>query len=455
MAIESMKQARLIIGLLAGIAVVAVSAMVLNPHDNVPNGRALPVSAGHDTVSPAANALVANSSTAVPPVKPLDNITAPVHTTTLLGSVVAETQASLSAPQPSRISGVLVREGDPVRRGQTLVRFDDISGRTQTRTAEAGMLAAQAQIDRARAGREAQRLKADADIDAARSGLQQAKAKLSQAVLGRDAAQDVDKADLVLAQQGERKAQISVDRTNKTAQDLETLSKVGGVSRSDLEGARTQAAVAQSDLTMAQAQLQRLLSGPKDPNGASAPGGTTYRAALAQKDTDAARAGIRQAQAGLATAKKAKVQIMAVANSDIAAALAGRDQAEAGVSGAAALGQTARLTSPIDGIATSVTARIGETAQPGSPLVTIVLPAGLRIEALVPARLLSQLRVGQKVRVILDTLPDHPFTASVNRIASAAEPDGRTFRVTFQPHNAPYALRLGQTARLVVNNPRY
>ena len=453
-----MKQARLIIGLLAGIAVVAVSAMVLNPHDNVPNGRALPVSAGHDTVSPAANALVANSSTAVPPVKPLDNITAPVHTTTLLGSVVAETQASLSAPQPSRISGVLVREGDPVRRGQTLVRFDDISGRTQTRTAEAGMLAAQAQIDRARAGREAQRLKADADIDAARSGLQQAKAKLSQAVLGRDAAQDADKADLVLAQQGERKAQIAVDRTNKTVQDLETLAKVGGVSRSDLEGARTQAAVAQSDLTTARTQVQRLLSGPKDSkytNGASSPRGTTYRAALAQQDIDAARAGVQQAEAGLATAKKVKVQITAVANSDIAAALAGRDQAEAGVSGAAALGQTARLTSPIDGIATSVTARIGETAQPGSPLVTIVLPAGLRIEALVPARLLSQLRVGQKVRVILDTLPDHPFTASVNRIASTAEPDGRTFRVTFQPHNAPYALRLGQTARLVVNNPRY
>ncbi len=445
-----MKKSRLIIGLLAGIVVVAISAMALNPHDKLAVSHPSQGSAGQNTVSPTTSALAANSSSAAPPLKPLDKSTDPPHSTTLLGSVVAETQASLSAPQPSRIVEVLIREGETVRRGQTLVRFDDSSGRTQTRTAQAGVLAAQAQIDRARAGREAQRLKADADIDAARSGLQQAKAKISQAMLGREAAQDADKADVVLAQEGERKAQIAFDRARKTVQDLETLAKVGGVSRSDLEGARMQAAIAQSDVTTAQAQVQRLRSGPKASGGASSPGGSTYRIALAQKAIDAARAGVQQATAGLATAKKAKIQTMALADSDIAAALAGRTQAEAGVAGAVALGQTARLTSPIDGFATSVSARIGEIAQPGSPLVTIVSPAGLRIEALISTRLLTLLQIGQKVRVSVDTLPDRAFSATVHRIASAAEPDGRTFRVVFQPQNAPVGLRIGQTAHLIV-----
>ena len=51
------------------------------------------------------------------------------------------------------------------------------------------------------------------------------------------------------------------------------------------------------------------------------------------------------------------------------------------------------------GVAASVGARRGETAQPGVPLVTVVSLSGLRVEALVPARQLSSLKVGQSAKV--------------------------------------------------------
>jgi len=53
--------------------------------------------------------------------------------------------------------------------------------------------------------------------------------------------------ELVTAQEGVRKARWALDRARKTVRDLEELAKVGGVSRSDLEGARMQVTVAQSD----------------------------------------------------------------------------------------------------------------------------------------------------------------------------------------------------------------
>ena len=317
-------------------------------------------------------------------------------------------------------------------------------------------------------------MKADADIATAQAGVTQAKEKLRQAQLGVAAARAADQADLENAQTGVRKAELGLQTAQTALRSLEGLSEVGGVSRNELEAARAQVKAAQADLDTAQATARRVQAGPQS-NASSAPGanngsnstnssnairsangnaGLTFRVANALQDAAQAQTGVTQAQAGLNAARQAKTQILAVADTDVQAALAGVAQARAALIGAQVGQQAARLTSPLDGIASNITAHTGETAQPGSPLLNVVSSAGARVEALVPARQLPLLRVGLPARVVVDTRPDTPFDATVSAISSIAEPDGRTFRVTFrlnQANQSASSLRVGQNARVQID----
>ncbi len=125
-------------------------------------------------------------------------------------------------------------------------------------------------------------------------------------------------------------------------------------------------------------------------------------------------------------------------------------QARAGLATAQTGNQSARLTSPISGIASTINAHVGETAQPGMPLLILISASGARVEALAPARQLSLLRVGQSAQVTLDTRPTQPSSAVLSAISTVAEPDGRAFRVIFRFTTPPAGLRVGQTARIQI-----
>src|SRR5262249_35977735 len=73
----------------------------------------------------------------------------------LLGSVLSEAQATLSTRLPARIVAVLVKEGQSVQRGQVLVRLDEEDFRAQERAARTAVATAQAQVNKAQAGRNA------------------------------------------------------------------------------------------------------------------------------------------------------------------------------------------------------------------------------------------------------------------------------------------------------------
>jgi multidrug resistance efflux pump len=413
---------------IVAIAIIAfVAALQMRPH------RAESQLPAHPTVN-------------IPPIPatsaPAKSASVPAATTgvlTLIGTLQAN-QAALSVIQPARIVGVDVHEGDSVRQGQLLIRLDAAQGEAQERTAAAGVEAARVQLAKATEAREAQRVRADSDVQTARAGLQQAQDKLLQAVHARDAAQAEQQADLAAAQENVRKAQLGLDQAKQNLHSLEELNSVGGVARNDLEGARTQAATAQSDLDQAQAQVRRLQAGP--------PGGAPFRIELAQQDAQAAQHGVQQARAGVATALRARTAALQIAERDIQAAAAGVRQAKAGQYGARAAVQMSTLASPYDGIAAALNAHVGETAQPGVPLVTIVEQKNYRIEALATARQLPRLHPGQRAAVTLDTQPDKGLEAEITSLSRIAEPDGRSFRIRLRFISSANSLKPGQSVRI-------
>ena len=359
----------------------------------------------------------------------------------LLGTILASAQANLTTMMPGKVTAVTVTEGATVKRGQMLVQLDDADFAAQERTAQAGIRAAQSQVSKARAGQNAQTLKSDLDILTARRGLEQAQIKLRQADLGRSAARDDIASERKLAQDNVAKAETGLAQARKILASLEELAKVGGVPRNDLEGARTQVKLAESDRDAAKTQLGRLEAGKN---------GTPYKSALADQDYEAARAGVRQAQEGVESAIKAKTSVMLLAASDLEAARANLEQAQTGQARARDARKNLRLTAPIEGLVSKVNIKQGETAQPGMPLIALVSLASPRVEALVSARQIAQLKVGQTAEIRVDAQPNTIFPAVISEIARVTEADGRSVRVTFRFRNLNPAIRPGQTARITL-----
>ncbi|MCW3096699.1 MAG: Multidrug resistance efflux pump [Chthonomonadaceae bacterium] len=419
----------LILGGAATLAVIGVAAWILRPHEASP----IPLTGAGAPPTPPAKV--------APPPDAEIQPAAPTSLS-LLGSVQSEAQSTLSVRMPGRIVAVATQEGAAVHAGQILISLDDTDVRGQIRQAEAGALAARTQVNHAEQGRAAQQVKADGEVQTARDALERAQRLEKQAAAGVEAARSQQQTDVKLAREGVKTAEQGVAQAKQTLASLEELNKIGGVARNDLDGARRQVTIADSNLASAIAQLQHATA-------TDATTGEPMRVAAAQRDLLDAQQGVQAAEKGLALAVQGRKQAMAVAASDVDAARAALVQAQAGVASAQnGMAQT-RLASPIEGVVSAVSAHVGETAQPGMPLLTVVSLSGLRADALVPARQLSRIHLGQEAHVAVDTDPNRSYPAVVSDIARVAEPDGRTFHVRFHL-TTKSSLRPGQTARITV-----
>lgn len=155
---------------------------------------------------------------------------------------------------------------------------------------------------------------------------------------------------------------------------------------------------------------------------------------LSRRDIDARESALlarRQALSQLQQARAAKSASLAETGRAIAQAAASAQAQAAGVLSQrtelaqqlaqveAAQGYT--LTSPIAGTVTALTARLGQPAEPGRPLMT-VMPSGgrKRVELYVPTSAAGFLSPGQEVRLSIDAFPYQRFGTVPARIAEIA-----------------------------------
>lgn len=389
------------------------------------------------------------------------------RTLRLSGVLKSGSEATLSSKLGGRVLAVLVLEGDPVRKGQALVRLDGGDQREQAAQALSGLQVARASLQKAREGERLKRTEIENRVSQAREGVALAilrvkraeaggriqagagSAELARAEAGLDAAKgnlarvragatatQREQADL-----GVRQAERSLNTAKKNLDDVEFLYQKGGVSRFQFEEARTGWLRALDGVRQAQLQRQAVL------DGASAEEITAAEAQVRQADAGiaAARAGLRREEVDAADAASARGQ-QRQAELDLKAAEAGRaelnllkadiraaeaavKQAEAAVRLADRQTTEATITSPIDGVARSVMAHVGELAGPGLPLLRVVGTADTYLEAAVPARSLGELAAGQTAKVSADALPRRAFPGRIRSISRVAGPDGRSFPV--------------------------
>ena len=306
------------------------------------------------------------------------------HTLAVTGNIEA-TQVDVSAKITGRIVELGVREGQPVERGQLLVRLDTDELAAEVRRAEAAVRTAEAQLRDLRAGARPQEIQ-EAEAQAAR-----AESQLDDLLAGARV-QDVERARAEL-----RNAAATREWTERDYGRARELHGKDLVAAQEIDRTRQAFEVARANEDSARERLALVEAGAR------------------KDEVQAARAAVRAA--------RERVQLLrAGPRADAVAALEAQlMEARAAVALARTrLGET-RLMAPIAGVVLRKNMEAGETTNPRVPVLTLVDPRDMWLRAYVPETDIGRVRVGQRATLSVDAYPGRSFVGEVSEIASEAE----------------------------------
>lgn len=201
---------------------------------------------------------------------------------------------------------------------------------------------------------------------------------------------------------------------------------------------------AELDLAQAQANLdlnKSIVSGRKK---------LFQEGAIPGRDLDTALAALVQAQAAYDTAKKHLDSVQSVTRAAANKNAEGQlDSAKGRYEGAEAMLSYASLRSPIDGVVTDRPLFAGETAQAGTPVVTVMDTSSLIAKVHLSQAAAQRMKIGDKVEVKVPGVDD-PIEGAVSLISPALDPGSTTVEVWVKLKNLDGKLRVGTAVHLAI-----
>ncbi len=306
------------------------------------------------------------------------------RTVSVTGTIEA-LQVDVSAKIAGRIVERTVREGQPVERGLPVVGGGDEELAAEGRRAEAAVRTAEAQLKDLQAGARREEIE-EAEARAAR-----ARAQLDDLLAG-SRQQEIEQARAAVrnATAVREWSERELARTRELyARDL--------VAFQEVDRARNAYDVAAANEASARERLALLEAGAR------------------KDEIDAARAELRAAQE--------RVRLLRAGPRPDAVVAARGQVAEARAAlalGQARLGEM-RLRSPITGLVLRTNLEVGEMANPGVSILTLMDPQDMWLRAYVSETEVGRIRVGQQALITVDAFPGRTFAGAISEIASEAE----------------------------------
>ncbi|MCX6029433.1 MAG: efflux RND transporter periplasmic adaptor subunit [Chloroflexi bacterium] len=373
-------------------------------------------------------------------------------------------ETAICAELGGRVVEVAAVEGDRVAAGQVLIRLDGSELEARRSQAIAAVTAATADLARVTAKPQPARVaQTQAQVAQAEAALAGARAGLADARKLRDNPLDLDtQINNAQAQVQAAASQIDLARANLKASQVlqesvqpDTGSDIDRTKRAiyDQQVAAADALVraAQAQQQSAQAALAQLLAIRHQPVALDAAVHKAEGQALqASTSVTVALASLAQVQAS------AQPEAVALAQNKVA-------QAEAAVALLDATLGKLWLSSPVTGTVASRMIHVGEVAQPGMALLTLVDLSQVKLAIYVPASQIGQVKLGQTAQVTVDAYPGRQFAGRVTHIADQAEFTPKNiqtqeervktvFRVEIALENPDAALKPGMPADAVLVN---
>ncbi len=385
----------------------------------------------------------------------------------ILGTVTATRKTLVAAEVGGQVLSVLPHEGDRVQRGEVLIRLEDTDARMRVAQAEGDALlaaklaeeqvqTAQAHESRARTELILTTKSVEAGIAVAQARLAASEARLRLLKAGpRPQELARAQADYAVATTLVTRAENSLAYAQRTHDRKLLLLKKGFISQQEADTAELNVSQAQVSLEAQRNQLRALEQTVN-----------ILKAGPRPEEVEQAEAEVREARENVHSAQSAAGQIeqkrqdVAVAQAELRqarqslVAMQWKETAQGGVSGgmnpARARVELAReayrkttIHAPLTGIVTLRRVEPGESVVAGSPLLEIVDPGSLYVEATLADREALKVRVGQSVEIAVQALPAQRFTGKVAEVVPPTASQGQGFRVKVLLDHSSTLLRSG------------
>lgn len=105
------------------------------------------------------------------------------------------------------------------------------------------------------------------------------------------------------------------------------------------------------------------------------------------------------------------------------------------------------ISSPVDGVVLRKNLEVGELANPGVPILTLMKPSDIWVRAYVPEEEVARIKVGSPARIAVDGYPARRFPGRITEIASEAEFTPRNVQTRKERVNLVFRIKIA------VDNP--
>ncbi len=392
---------------------------------------------------------------------------------TASGQVEAEQVTTLSVNNPGLIVDVMVREGDTVAAGDTLIQLDTKELELQLARAQQNLALQEANLEALSASPEAY------DLAAAKSAVTSAQANLDDLLAG-PSAQDIAESEATIRQQqaGVASASSSYQGTVDSISQISIASAEADLINAQInynqakeqnekvtDGATHEALLdAADEVAIAQAKVDELKAGANQGklNSASADiSAASSNLAQARANHDALLAGptsdrLAAAEATLAQAKSSLAALVdGAAAEDIAIAKAELEQARLALIDAEEALSKATILTPFNSVITAIYVAEGERA---TGEVIELVSSELKVTLSVDEIDIGALAPGQKAIITLETWPDVEIAGEISAISPSAGGSGDGIVVydvqinLEEPADLPILVGMTANAKLITAN---
>ncbi len=302
-----------------------------------------------------------------------------------VAGTIEATQVDVSVKITGRILARLVNEGDRVTEGQVLVRLDGSELEADVRRQEAAVRTAEATLRDLLAGARPE------EIKEARATAARARAQLDDLLAGARA-QEIEEARAAV-----KSAEATRQTKERDLQRVEQLHRKELVAQQDVDRAREAYEVSAAQERTARERLALTLEGPR------------------RHQIQAARAEVQAAEERLA------LLLAGPRPEQVEAARGQLAQAQFALAMARSRLKETTVASPIDGLVLRKNLEVGETANPGVSILTLMNPREVWVRAYVPEEQIGRIQLGESAHVTVDSYPGRPFSGRVSEISSEAE----------------------------------
>ena len=296
----------------------------------------------------------------------------------------------ISARVQGTVAEVRVRDNEPVKAGDPLLRIDPEPFAVRESGAASAVASGAGDVAAARADL----VSARADVTAAIKDLEGAKAQLAQLSAGIEAARARTSLAAARRSQASRDASRMKQLFEKQVVSREAFEKA----QTDAETAKAQDDLAKEELRLAEAALP------------------TQEAIIAQKGA------VVSQRRSVATQREARIRQME----------AQVRQRESALAEAKLLHRYTKVLSPVDGYVTRKAVEAGQVVSPGQSLLAIAALDNVWVVANYKETDIERIRPGQEVEIRVDTFKGRKFKGTVDSIMAGT---GSAFAL-FPPENA-------------------